>query len=273
MSNTQQSMNVPPRDVVMPNVPETQTNMGTLEHTGLPIEPIWQITDVPPDFKWMAEQWKFHTTFTVNVQQQPGAIIYTTRVVQSDSNKSLTLAQWHDIPFSCSKWWNGKVSYRFTAIKPPRVTGKLLVRYRQDCFEEWKQAEPPTTGTWPKIADKKMRTILKEWDLGQSSQFEFDITGSNPIRARPTHLYEEKPQIEASTIALNDVASYRTPWITFEMGRISVEVAQTISPGGIFPDTYQIIVEKSLKDCQFMTPTDPRTDHKLTLYNTITNNE
>jgi hypothetical protein len=40
MSNTQQSFNVPPRDPVVTNVPETQTNMGTLEHTGLPIEPI-----------------------------------------------------------------------------------------------------------------------------------------------------------------------------------------------------------------------------------------
>lgn len=268
MSNTQQSMNLPPRDVVVPNVPETQTNMGTLEHTGLPIEPIWQITDIPPDFKWMAEQWKFHTSFTVTKDQLPGAVIYTTRVVQSDSDKSLGLAQWHDIPFSCSKWWNGKISYRFTIIKPPRVVGKLLVRYRTDCFNAWNPVSAPTNG-W-NIKDNKMRTILKEWDLAQSSQFEFDITGSNPIRARPTHVYEDKPQTSTPSLALNAVASYRTPWITFEMGRISVEVAQTISPGGIFPDSYQVIVEKSLKDCEFMTPTDPRTDHKLALYNTIT---
>lgn len=267
MSNTQQSMNVPPRDVVMPNVPETQTNMGTLEHTGLPIEPIWQITDIPPDFKWMAEQWKFHTSFPVKVTQLPGEVIYTTRVVQSDEDKSLTLAQWHDIPFCCSKWWNGKISYRFTIIKPPRVVGKLLVRYRQDAFGKWDSGNAPTTG-WA-LKDSKMRTILKEWDLAQSSQFEFDITGSNPIRARPTHVYEDKPQIAGGVVKLNDVAAFRTPWITYEMGRISIEVAQTISPGGIFPDTYQIIVEKSLKDCEFMTPTDPRTDHRISLYNTI----
>lgn len=268
MSNTQQSFNVPPRDPVVTNVPETQTNMGTLEHTGLPIEPIWQITDIPPDFKWMSEQWKFHTTFTVKTTQLPGEIIYTTRAVQSDAAKSTTLAQWHDIPFACSKWWNGKISYRFTIIKPPRVVGKLLVRYRQDCFNEWGPlTEPPKE--WSKVKDTKMRTILKEWDLGQSSQFEFDIVGSNPIRARPTHLFDEKPQLDTPTVNLNDVAPYRTPWITFEMGRISVEIAQTIAPGGIFPDTYQVIVEKALKDCQFMTPTDPRTDHKLTLYNSI----
>lgn len=268
MSNTQQSMNIPPRDPLIANVPEAQTNMGTLENSGIPIEPIWPITDIPPDFKWMTEQWKFHTTFTITNQQQPGKVIYTTRVVQSESNIPRTLAHWHDIPYSCSKWWNGKVSYRFTIIKPPRVVGKLLVRYRQDCFNSWKPTAPPANG-WA-VNDTKMRTILKEWDLGQSSQFEFDITGSNPIRARPTHVFEDKPQIDSTDLTLNDVAQFRTPWILFEMGRISIEVAQTISPGGIFPDTYQVIVEKSLKDCQFMTPTDPRTDHKLSLYSTIT---
>lgn len=270
MSNTQQSMNLPPRDVVVPNVPETQTNMGTLEHTGLPIEPIWQITDIPPDFKWMTEQWKFHTTFEVKDTQLPGDVIYTTRVVQSDASKdsNLTLAQWHDIPFACSKWWNGKISYRFTIVKPPRVVGKLLIRYRQDCFDKWNAVDAPSSG-WD-IKDSKMRSILKEWDLGQSSQFEFDITGSNPIRARPTHLYENKPQIDGTSLSLNDVAEFRTPYILFEMGRISIEVAQTISPGGIFPSNYIVIVEKCLKDSEFMTPTDPRTDHKLTLYNSIT---
>lgn len=267
--NQQQSFNLPPRDPTVPNVPETQTNMGVLEHTGLPIEPIDLITDVPPDFKWMSELWKFHTAFTITNQQRPGTIIYTTRVVQSDAAKDEVLAQWHDIPFACSKFWNGKISYRFTIIKPPRVVGKLLIRYRQDCFDEWgPMVTPPSQ--WTKIRDTKMRTILKEWDLGQSSQFEFDITASNPIRARPTHLFEDKPRMDFPDSDPNNVANYRTPYILFEMGRLSVEVAQTIVPGGIFPDSYQIIVEKSLKDCQFYTPTDPRTDHKLALYNAIT---
>nr|UMO75666.1 MAG: putative capsid protein 2 [Polycipiviridae sp.] len=262
MSNTQQSLNVPPRDTVMPNVPETQTNMGTLEHTGLPIEPIWQITDIPPDFTWMSEQWKFHDNFSVTVNNKPGEQIWTTRVIQSDSVLSTDLAQWHDIPFGTSRYWNGKVSYRFTIIKPPRVAGKLLIRYRQDAFGRWNSGQVA-----PDVIDKKLRGVLKEWDLAQSSQFEFDVTGSNPVRARFTHLY--RPDPPTTTVPTDDVraiSAYRVPKTIFEMGRITVEVAQTVMPGGIFPDTYHILVEKSLKDAQFMTPTDARTSHILALY-------
>lgn len=258
----QQSINVPPRDTVMPNVPETQTNMGTLEHTGLPLEPTWLITDIPPDFKWMTEQWKYFKTFTVNVNNRPGEQLWTTKVVQSDDAVDMDLSQWYDLPFQTSRYWNGKISYRFTIIKPPRVPGKLLVRYRQDGFGRWNTGE-----VMPDVIDKKLRGVVKEWDLAQSSQFEFDVVGSNPVRARMTHLYKAiADNIDLPTDSFRAVSDYLVPITIFEMGRIVVEVAQTISPGGIFPDTYTIIVEKSIKDAVFMTPTDPRTSHGTALY-------
>lgn len=261
----QQNIFNPPRNLTVPNVPNPQTNEGTLEHTGLPITPSLNITDIPPDFKWMSEQWKYHDTFTVNVGNNIGDIVYTSRVVMADANIDYLIAQWHDIPFACSKWWNGKVSYRFTIIKPPRVPGKLLIKFRQDAFnkrddgsvDKTKEHFPP---------DVKYRSIVKEWDLAQTNQFEFDITGSNPIEARPTHLPKRKPKVDLAGKNYA-IAEYITPWTTYEMGRFTIEIAQKIIPGSIFPDTYDIYVEKSLKDCIFYTPTDPRSQNYLSLYN------
>lgn len=264
MSNQpQQSMNNPPRNPTIPNVPNPQTNEGTLEHTGLPIEPLYNITDIPPDFSWMAPYWKYHTAFPVKITDKVGDLIYTTRVVMSDENIDTILAQWHDIPFACAKWWNGKISYRFTIVKPPRVPGKLLLKFRQDAFNKRDAGNTINNRFLP--ADTKYRSIVKEWDLAQSSQFEFDVTASVPIRARPTHLANKTPKVNISGDFA--IADYLTPWTTFEMGRITLEIAQTIMPGGIFPDTYTIVVEKALKDSVFYTPTDPRTRAYLALYN------
>jgi len=266
MSNQIQSMNNPPRNPTIPNVPNPQTNEGTLEYTGLPIEPMQNIMDIPPDFSWMSAYWKFHTTFPVTVNNPVGTLLYTTRVVMSDENIDYNVAQWHDIPFFCSKWWNGKITYRFTSVKPPRVSGKLLIKFRQDAFNKRGNGNTITNGNLP--ADSKYRSVVKEWDLAESSQFEFDITASTPIRARPTHMATVKPPNDFDNDAGDYViADYITPWTTYEMGRITVEVAQTVMPGGIFPDTYDIIVEKALKDATFYTPTDPRTQSFVSLYN------
>lgn len=270
MSEQQQNLFSPPRNVTVPNVPNPQTNEGTLEHTGIPLTPALNITDVPPDFGWMCQQWKYHTNFQVkavgSTGNKIGDIVYTTRVVMSDDDIDYDLAQWYDIPFACAKWWNGKISYRFTIIKPPRVPGKLLVKFRQDAFNKRDVATDNNISNDHLPPDFKYRSIVKEWDLAQSNQFEFDITGSTPIEARPTHLAPKKPKVNLGNNNYA-IAEYITPWTTYEMGRITVEIAQGIIPGSIFPDTYDIIVEKSLKDAIFYTPTDPRTSGYLSLYN------
>lgn len=261
MSNTQQNFNNPARTPNVPNVPNPQTNEGTLEHTGIPFEPIKMITDIPPDFGWMAQQYKYLTSFDISANDNIGKILFSQKVVMSNADWNITsrhVLQWYDVPFAASKWWNGKVAFRFTIVKPPRVPGKLLLKFRQDCMNDRGidiPKQPPP--------DTKMRSVIKEWDLAQSNQFEFDITASTPLEARPTHIPKKTPEITDKPLA---IADYVTPWYTYEMGRIWIEVAQTVMPGGIFPDTYTIIVEKALKDATFYTPTDPRTNNFLALY-------
>lgn len=241
----------PPRSLGIPTVPVPQTNQGTLEHTGLPFEPVDIITDIPPDFNWMASQWKYIDFFNINTSQNVGDKIYETDIV--GAKREITLPYWTRVPFAFSKWWTGAVSYRFTAIKPPRVTGKLLVVYRQDAFKDLNTDRP--------IRDDLQRSIIKEWDLSQSSQFEFDLTGSVPIRARPSQWVDPaEPFADKSKLVMTISSVYSTPWTEREMGSIRVLVAQELSPGGIFPDTFKVLVEKSIKQPLFMTPTDSRTD-------------
>lgn len=241
----------PPRTLGIPSVPVPQTNLGTLEHTGLPVEPQDPITDVPPDFSWMAQQWKYIDFFNINTSQDVSTKIYETPVVAAKNE--ITYPYWTRVPFSFSKWWTGAISYRFTAIKPPRVEGKLLVAYRQDAFRDLNTDKP--------ITDNLQRSIIKEWDLSQSSQFEFDLTGSVPIRARPSQWTNPaSPFADESELVMTIAGVYSTPWTEREMGSIQILVAQKLSPGGIFPDAFKVLVEKSIKTPCFMTPTDSRTN-------------
>lgn len=251
MNNTQELLqNNPPRSLGIPTVPIPQTNLGLLEHTGVPIEPQDPITDIPPDFTWMVSQWKLVDTFVVKDSDAVGTISYTTPIVAS--KKDVDFPYWTTLPFHFSKWWTGSVSYRFTLVKPPRVTGKLLVVYRQDAFHN-------ITDTAQTIKDTLLRSIIKEWDISQSSQFEFDLTGSVPIRARPSQWIDPKDPFKVKSLSGTGISYYQTPWTEREMGAIQIQIAQQISPGGIFPDQFTVLVEKCIKTPKFMTPTDSRT--------------
>lgn len=271
MSNQEQEMlNVdthdPVRNFGIPQNPVPQTNTGLLEHVPIPFEPMEQITDIPPDFSWMVSQFKLVSQFSVSTTNKVGDILYYTPIIHSNTQNKQTqyLKNWFIIPFKASIWWNGAVTYRFTIVKPPRVTGKILVRYRQDAFKNYGIND---ISSYPSdFKDATQRSILKEWDLANTNQFSFDITGSLPIRARPTRHYKpgsvNLPSKNTSYVQSVD------PWIHTEMGAISLELAQSVAPGSIFPDTYTIYVEKSFKNAEFYTPTDLRTNTSVVIGST-----
>lgn len=258
MSNleTEDQLHNPPRTLGVPNLPIPQTNLGYLEASGIPITQPELITDIPLSFSWMVGQWKYIDQFKISTSQAPGQKLYTTTVVANSSIEAKH-PNWMFVPFSNSVWWNGTVSYRFTAIKPPRVAGKLLVIYRQDCFGSYKATDKLADIS---VKDTRQRSILKEWDLSTSSQFEFNITGSFPIRARPC---KYPIYIGANLTNSEAISQSFRPWIEYEMGRILIENAQYIVPGSIFPSEYTIMVEKCFKNVQFYTPTDSRSVYRL----------
>lgn len=249
MSNNELSY-APPRYLTVPIQPLPQTNLGILEHSGIPLGEQEVITDIPPDLSWMAEIQLFQTSFVYSVSDMPGKNLWSTNAHTLDDsaltpNNIKDGIPWNLIPFLGSKWWDGQVSFKFIAIKPPRCTGKIMVRYSFD-----PQFDPDN--------DPEKRGIAQEWDLGQSGEFEFDITAVNPVRARPTWLpritendYTPAGQKEAFAIQ-------RMPIPSWHMGSLVMEAAQRYQPGSIFPDSTRILVFKVYKNANFYLPTDFR---------------
>lgn len=262
MSNQiQEAINVdthnPVRNFGIPQNPVPQTNTGLLEHSANPFEPQEQITDIPIDFSWMTTQYKYIGSFGIDTTSDVGTALFVAPVLSHPISMMPTydLPNWYKLPFATSIWWSGCVSFRFTIIKPPRVVGKLLVRYRQDEFGDYSDS----LSDIPYTADATYRSILKEWDLAESNQFEFDVTGSLPIRARPSKFdWNDSSAVPEITYRDNCFAAGITPWLLNHMGGIRIEIAQKVAPGGIFPDKYTILVEKAFKDATFMTPLDSK---------------
>lgn len=268
MSNQlQEAINVdmhnPVRNYGIPQNPIPQTNTGLLEHSSIPFEPQEQITDIPPTFSWMVSQYKYIGSFTLKISDAVGTKIgdFPVLAYPTTFSDQFMLPNWQKLPFASSTWWNGMVSYRFTIIKPPRVVGKLLIRYRQDEFGDYDDQGQSTY-----TADATYRSILKEWDLAESNQFEFDIAAVLPIRARPCQDDRVSSFVDNTTIySTTCYTSAITPWILNHMGGIRLEVAQMLSPGNLFPDSYTILVEKAFKNTNFMTPLDSKNYYRTVI--------
>jgi len=244
MDNEMISFN-PPRNVLVPLQPLPQTVMGTLEHSGLPTSAIQMVTDIPPDFQWMSQIQNYVGSFIYKNTDEPQKVLHmrNAHVVQekSDGNPENTTAVWTTFPLLCTKWWNGFIGYKLLAIKPPRVTGKILVRYSFDPTDDFS-------------SDTKRRMISKEWDLGQSSECEFDVTGVNTIQARPTWI----PTISYAWMQDGAFTTQQTPQQEWHFGSLQIEAAQRLQVGSIFPDSIRILIFQVYKNPTFYLPTDPR---------------
>lgn len=235
----------------VPQQPLPQTVCMTLEHSGVPVGESELITDIPPDFNWMSQiqtyDFQFRYQNTDEPQKELANFEVHNMITRADGNPewltTLGTCPWQAIPFLCSKWWNGTISYKFIAIKPPRVTGKLLIRYSFDPSDTFEN-------------DTKRRSVAKEWDLGTTSECEFKITAVNTIRARPTWI----PKVKTSTdpgVAVATATQYM-PKQTWHMGRVSIEAAQRLQVGSIFPDSIRILVFRVFELENVYMPTDFR---------------
>lgn len=228
----------------MPGVPQPQTNLGTLEHTGLNVDELEIITDIPPSIDWMTSMNLYLGSFTYSVSSDMTKPLWARPVMASGAPSLGHLPpSWLKMPFTGAKFWNGLACFKFIAIKPPRVTGKLLVRYSFKTPSSLKDA----------AHDRLQRGIIKEWDLGQSSQFEFDISSATTVRASPTWV----PSLEVldRTYFSLPLAVHPSTWWK---GMFEILPAQRLQPGGLFPDTIRILVFRCFKNFSAYVPTDFR---------------
>ncbi|UHR49692.1 MAG: capsid protein [Guiyang polycipivirus 2] len=249
---TTQSTFNPPRMVNEPMQPLPQTVCATLEHSGLPISQSEMITDIPPSIDWFSQIQLFKNMFSFTTLQKPREKLWETAVMPHREGGTLlsggTLGTadlptyWNYLPFMGSKWWKGIVSYKLIAIKPPRVTGKILIRYSFDPVYNFDE-------------DAQRRSIAVEWDLGLSSEIEFDVHGLSPLEARPTYIPSTLAlQAPSEVLWLKQIA----PIPTWTFGKLRFECAQMLNPGSIFPDSIRILVFMVYKNSQYFQPTDFR---------------
>ncbi|BBM96514.1 putative capsid protein [Colobopsis shohki virus 1] len=251
-NSTQTLIFNPPRLVNQPMMPLPQTVCATLEHSGIPSSIPEAITDIPPDLNWMSEIQLFKAEFDFSNTSLPSDQLWSTTVLthvdgtnkdDGGTFKDHSFVHWNYLPFVGSRYWKGVVSYKFIAIKPPRATGKILIRYAFDPNFSFND-------------DLYKRSVAVEWDLGQSSEIEIDFPGLDPIEARPTWI---------PTVDKNIIANPKTVWrkqvapiSTWTFGSIVLETAQRYNPGSLFPDRTRILVFMVFKNASFYMPTDFR---------------
>lgn len=270
MSQVEQPLNNPPRSVTMPAVPPPQTVEAFLDHTPLPYSDTFNISDLPPDFEWMTSMHAYVGSFTYSKTDRPSATlaqfsVNAPYINYKPGNSEFGIPHgadmvWQNLPFMCSKWWAGEVCYKFLAIKPPRVTGKLIMRYS---FHNDYQATKQDLGS-----DSLYRGIKKEWDLGMTNEFEFDVTAFCPLTARPTWLQENQSaskQTGVGAFYTISAAQAINPSL-YMMGKIYVQPAQFLQPGSIFPDSIRILVFRYFKQANFRQLSDPSHYQRHSLY-------
>lgn len=230
--------NTPARQGILANnMPVPQTTSGTLEHTGTAHDEE-NITDIPPDFSWMAE-----IPFIIGgfVWPPASSSVYLPldrfiNITESSANSF----PWLAVPMSYHKYFNGDYFLRFTAVKPSRTPGKILVIYSPS-------GNNPTTS---EIASVNARMIKKEWDLAQSNTFELTIPGFNPNRMRVTGDRRRDPPAGYTGLSLQG------PSATRNFGLIKLIEAIPYAPGSIYPDSFNIFIEGALQKAEFATPCD-----------------
>lgn len=252
MNDTEQIQETPPRLLTVPQAPVPQTCTGVLCDYGLPSEP-FQITDFPPDFSWMTQIPVFLQMIRFD-ENTIGDFEYINlpQVKTWNPYNGKQFTPWLAFPFCCSRWWNGKVKLTFMAIKPSKVTGKILFMYYPDnaSFGYYEGSQPNNIG--PK----------REWDLGLSSEFTLEIPGFNPIFARPTWV----PQVEhPDTSLIASMARHQVPYQELSFGTLRMKVTQLLQPGSIYPSSVRILVFISFPDSQHYISCDPRSFQKMSI--------
>lgn len=246
---------VPPRAETVPQTPTPQTNMGVVSDFGA-LSDVENITDVVPDYSWMSSMEIYKEAFRWSVNDAPGKLLIkifpTSKLDSANESRNIQLlsllpADWHFIPFTSSRWWSGYPVVRLMAIKPPRVTGKLLISWYPDLH--WLDESPD---------DTIKRSIKYEWDLGESSEYSLMLSGYNITRLRPTWLNIFYGNSSAVNPNLRDSMSQAPPLMQCTFGYLQVEVQNPLQPGSIYPDSIRILIFQSFSNTTFTTSTDLR---------------
>nr|QRW42878.1 hypothetical protein 2 [Nuksystermes virus] len=210
---------VPPETTKTPQMPPPQTVTGVVEQEGQDIAPLKL---VPEFVEPQADFWCWVLTRDLTLTSNGSITSFS-----FDFSSDLMARYWPTFLMSSSKWCNFVPLFRFWIVKPPRVVGRIHLRYR------------PLDTMDGAAYDVPLRDINYEWDLAKSDYIDVPMTSfGTSMNMRPTFI-QRTPKPDETTW---NTACIVPPPINWEFGRIYLNVAQPMKAGSVFPDTYTVIV-------------------------------
>lgn len=228
----------------IPQVPPPQTVSGCLEQEGIPFNPI-PLSSVALTKELCSSFWRHVATKPVSTQQGVGETLHVAKPFVIGGLRNPHLFQ---LPFQTSIYWKGSVTWRFWAIKPDRVVGKIAFAYH-----------PETDSA---TLDTARREPYAEWDLSESDYFDITFQGYNNIFWRPV-----VPQLntEVDKVGYQRYAVH-TPAYQYRAGTFQAYISAPIQVGNVFPQDFKILIFARFDNPQTATITDFRQDVRSTFY-------
>lgn len=211
-----------------PQDPAPQTVEGTLTNDGA-IGPPVPLTGGFMDVEDMLDTWLFLENVTMDENDTPNSVI-TSYSVQEDGGYGFKHFAY--MPLSLYDFGDYEIMFRFWAVKPPRITGRLLISYR-----------PIIAGS--SAVDVRYGNSTIEWDLAKTDYIDFVVPIWRRYRAVPNKSIVGLPIVEDPIIVYGDIVlSVHTPLMV----------------GSIYAGTIDILTYKKIKGAVFG-PSEFRTNY------------
>lgn len=241
----------PTQQLQVPVLPPPQTVEGHLYHTSemCPADVV-PLPGEKPDMEEHTSRLIYLSTFEVSKNDDFGKLYVEQEVLPHNTGTQLEYPmrpfEWYTANYA---YFSADINFVLWAIKPPSVTGRLIVMY-----------VPSFSGGF----DDSQRTISKEWDLSETDVFTFGVNAPLTAKYRPTFINGELGSYGGFSDGLGEDGSGRiyyaqrcnTPnFLDRYFGKIQIKLAQKTQPGSIYPDAFNVHIFRSFKNFRAHTVT------------------
>lgn len=234
-------MNLQPNTNVMSTAPLPQTNQGILHQKGEFMTDQCYPPGNPFDFNLMFTRDCLTDSFTFKTTDMPGDVLFHEQACQcpiqgsgvatvGGTSYGIQTAYPWQFGLSTNKFINTSIKLIFWAMKPPGMSGRILIEY-----------SPPGANF-----DTSQRAPAKEWDLSASNFCSFTIDAFTTGLFRRTNF----SSLDTGNPLLCNVTA---PIYDERYGQIRVVVASVLQSGSIYPTTIEIYVFFSFVNPQLRT--------------------
>lgn len=234
----------PPDTKGQPQNPPPQTVEGTLQHEGMQMTLSTPLSGGFLDIQQIASLWRLTAVKTLSVNDNVGEHIFTwkTAFESGESTWMNFMSHWRSLAHLCFDFTSYNIEWRLWCVKPQRAVGKYYIRWAPFAF-----VGNTTTGTGVFGSGLASgRSPLVEWDLARTDYIDF-VT---PKLKRYARTATRVTAMGGGDYALHDELENR--------GYCTLQCANPIKVGSIFPDTYDVFIFSRLVNYELSGPSDFR---------------